>query len=105
MWAASRNVLRQKPAEVKEHRDAVTKQLDHDRNSRTNVVLVWTGTNMAMIIFFTSQLFVDLTAKWSTTSGGVFNPYLSFLFYALAGLSLIRFLGSALYLIFRLCGH
>jgi len=105
MWAASRNVLRQKPAEVKEHRDAVTKQLDHDRNSRTNVVLVWTGTNMAMIIFFTSQLFMDLTAKWSSTSDGVFNPYLSFLFYALAGLSLIRFLGSALYLIFRLCGH
>ncbi|KAG8734257.1 Chitin synthase, class 2 [Ceratobasidium sp. 428] len=105
MWAASRSVLRQKPAAVKESRDAATKQLDHDRNSRTNVVLVWTGTNMAMIIFFTSELFKDLTAKWSTQAGGVFNPYLSFLFYALAGLSLIRFLGSALYLIFRLFGH
>ncbi|QRV83038.1 chitin synthase [Ceratobasidium sp. AG-Ba] len=83
MWAASRSVLRQKPAEVKEKRDAVTKQLDHDRNSRTNVVLVWTGTNMAMIIFFTSELFTELTKKWSSTATGVFNPYLSFLFYAL----------------------
>jgi hypothetical protein len=25
---------------------SVTKQLDHDQNLRTNVVLVWTGTNM-----------------------------------------------------------
>ncbi len=46
LWTASRNALRYKPTEEKEHRDAATKQADHDRNSRTNVVLAWVGTNM-----------------------------------------------------------
>ncbi|CUA70936.1 hypothetical protein RSOLAG22IIIB_09210 [Rhizoctonia solani] len=105
LWAASRTALKNKPPEVKEKRDAATKQMDADRNSRTNVVLVWMGTNAAMIIFFTSELFLDLTKKWADSStGGVFNPYLSVLFYALAGLSAIRFVGSALYLILRLVG-
>src|SRR5260370_39749460 len=36
VWAASRAALRRKPAEEKQHRDALTKQADHDRNSRTN---------------------------------------------------------------------
>ena len=49
LWVASRNALRQKPVEEKEHRDAATKQADHDRNSRTNVVLAWVGTNMCVI--------------------------------------------------------
>jgi len=40
LWAASRNALRNKPAESKESRDAATKQQDNDRNTRTNVVLV-----------------------------------------------------------------
>lgn len=46
LWMASRNALRHKPVEEKEHRDAATKQADHDRNSRTNTVLTWIGTNM-----------------------------------------------------------
>jgi len=46
LWAASRSALKIKPAAEKEHRDAATKQADHDRNSRTNVVLAWVGTNM-----------------------------------------------------------
>lgn len=101
VWAASKAALRTRPAEEKEHRDAKTKQSDHDRNSRTNTVLLWTGTNMLMILVFTSQAFQDWAKKWGN---GTFNPYLSFLFYALAGLSAIRFVGSTLYLIFRLCG-
>ncbi|CEL57272.1 chitin synthase [Rhizoctonia solani AG-1 IB] len=105
LWAASRTALRNKPPETKEKRDAATKLMDADRNSRTNVVLLWMGTNAAMIIFFTSELFLDLTKKWADSStGGVFNPYLSVLFYALAGLSAIRFVGSALYLLLRLVG-
>ena len=55
LWMASRNALRYKPAEEKEHRDAATKQADHDRNSRTNVVLTWVGTNM-----FVTGLFLKL---------------------------------------------
>lgn len=51
LWAAARSSLRNKPPEEKEHRDATTKQADHDRNSRTNVVLAWVGTNMSVNLF------------------------------------------------------
>ncbi|KAG8819696.1 Chitin synthase, class 2, partial [Serendipita sp. 401] len=57
VWAASRNALRNKPKEEKQHRDAATKQADHDRNSRTNTVLAWVGTNMILILLFTSAEF------------------------------------------------
>lgn len=52
LWAASRSALQIKPPEQKEHRDAATKQADHDRNSRTNVVLAWVGTNMYVSFSF-----------------------------------------------------
>lgn len=57
LWTASRNALRYKPAEQKEHRDAATKQEDHDRNSRTNVVLTWVGTNM--FVFDSSWIYLQ----------------------------------------------
>ena len=50
IWTASRTALSRKPPVEKEHRDAATKQADHDRNSRTNVVLAWIGTNMYVIV-------------------------------------------------------
>ncbi|KAF8841959.1 glycosyltransferase family 2 protein [Paxillus ammoniavirescens] len=106
MWAASRSALKIKPPEEKQHRDAATKQADHDRNSRTNVVLAWVGTNMVMIVVFTSTAFLNWVNKHLENSqSSNFNPYLSFLFIALAGLSAVRFIGSALYLFFRLFGH
>jgi len=103
LWAASRAALKHKPPEEKQHRDSATKQADHDRNSRTNVVLVWVGSNMVMIIVFTSTAFSTWVQSHVTKSGGTaFNPYLTFLFYAFAGLSAIRFIGSVLYLLLRL---
>jgi chitin synthase len=48
LWSAARQSLRTKPVEEKQHRDAATKQADHDRNSRTNVVIAWVGTNMCV---------------------------------------------------------
>jgi len=105
LWAASRAALKHKPPEEKEKRDASTKQSDHDRNSRTNVVLAWVGSNMLMIVLFTSAAFAEWVANHVPQNGGAaFNPYLTFLFYAFAGLSAIRFLGSFLYLVFRLFG-
>jgi chitin synthase len=105
LWNASRSALRIPPPEQKEHRDAATKQTDRDRNSRTNVVLAWVGTNMVMIVVFTSTAFDNFVASYIKNSGdSTFNPYLQFLFFALAGLSAIRFAGSFLYLIFRLFG-
>jgi chitin synthase len=105
MWAASRSALRTRPPEEKEHRDAVTKQADHDRNSRTNVVLAWVGTNMAMILIFTSDAFTQwVSTHVEETDNSTFNPYLTALFFSLAAISAVRFMGSALYLIFRLFG-
>lgn len=105
LWAASRASLRQKAPEVKEKRDAATKQADRDRNSRTNVVLAWVGSNMVIILVFTSEAFLDWVRENTTLGGSAFNPYLSFLFFAFAGLSAIRFAGSFMYLVFRLFGH
>ena len=84
IWQASRTALSFKPAEEKEHRDAATKQADHDRNSRTNVVLAWVGTNIIMILVFTSNAFTAWVKEHvSTTKDANFNPYLSFLFFCL----------------------
>jgi chitin synthase len=105
LWNASRAALAQKPPPEKEHRDAATKQADHDRNSRTNVVLAWVGTNMALIVIFTSNAFLDWVKNHvEIDTDTSFNPYLSFLFFAMAGLSAVRFVGSLLYLILRLVG-
>ncbi|KAL4252465.1 Chitin synthase [Abortiporus biennis] len=105
IWTASRQALAVKPPEQKEHRDAATKQADHDRNSRTNVVLAWVGTNMIMILVFTSQAFNDwVNDHIEKTDDDSFNPYLTFLFWAMAGLSAVRFFGSTVYLLLRLVG-
>ncbi|TBU49278.1 chitin synthase [Dichomitus squalens] len=105
VWQASRTALSFKPPEEKEHRDAATKQADHDRNSRTNVVLAWVGTNILMILVFTSSAFTKFVNDHvQSTQGAAFNPYLTFLFWALAGLSAIRFFGSFSYLLLRLVG-
>lgn len=48
LWMAARNALKTKVPEERQHRDAATKQADHDRNSRTNVVLAWVGSNMCV---------------------------------------------------------
>jgi len=106
LWAASRNALQMKPPVEKESRDAATKQADHDRNSRTNVVLAWVGTNMFMVLVFTSTAFNDWISRHVATSkGAAFNPYLTVLFIALAGLSAIRFLGTVVYMVLYLFGQ
>jgi len=105
LWSASRAALRKPVLEEKQHRDAATKQADHDRNSRTNVVLAWVGTNMLLIMVFTSTAFNQWVAGHVNQKGNsAFNPYLIVLFYAFAGLSAVRFFGSTLYLILRLFG-
>jgi len=105
LWMAARNSLKIRPPSLKESRDAATKQADHDRNSRTNVVLAWVGSNLFLILVFTSKAFLDWVQHHvSFAKGGAFNPYLSFLFIAFAGLSAVRFLGSFFYLVLSLFG-
>jgi chitin synthase len=67
LWTASKNSLKYPPPPQKESRDAATKQADNDRNSRTNVVLAWVGTNMIMITAFTSSAFLS----WVNDNVGV----------------------------------
>lgn len=84
LWTASKNSLRHPSPPQKESRDAATKRADSDRNSRTNVVLAWVGTNMIMITAFTSSAFLSwINSNLEGTRGSQFNPYLTFLFYAL----------------------
>ena len=90
VWAASRSALRQKPIEEKEHRDAATKGADRDRAwvrrafwryhfrpdqvmvmQRTNTLLAWIGTNMLMILVFTSPAFTDVC------SDTLYNRYIN----------------------------
>lgn len=59
----------------------------------------------AMILIFTSTAFTDwVKSHVEATENATFNPYLSFLFIAMAGLSAVRFVGSTLYLLLRLIG-
>lgn len=90
---------------VKSAPDAKTKQDDYFRNFRTKTVLFWVFSNALLIVLLTNQqlinaVFTSLSIQ-STTS---FNPYLTFIFFSVAALSLVRFIGSLTYLItFTFC--
>ncbi len=49
LWDASRTALAFKPSPERQHRDPATRRADEDRNSRTNLVLAWVGTNMFVL--------------------------------------------------------
>ena len=58
-----------------------------------------------MILVFTSTAFTNWVKDHvEITEDASFNPYLSFLFIAMAGMSAVRFVGSLLYLLLRLIG-
>ncbi|KAG5463220.1 MAG: chitin synthase-domain-containing protein [Olpidium bornovanus] len=82
-----------RPEEKHEGRDATTKQEDYYKLFRTRLVLSWIVTNALLIItmtlpFSNVQVFRD---------GRSFN-YLTFIFWSVATLSAVRFVGSTLYL-------
>ncbi|BEJ10899.1 hypothetical protein CspHIS471_0103210 [Cutaneotrichosporon sp. HIS471] len=105
LWQQARAEIRIPPKEVKEKRDATTKRSDSDRNFRTNVVLLFLGSNMIIILLFTSSAFTGwISQHFAETTSGAFNPYLTVIFYAVLFLSAMRFLGCTLYLIFRIFG-
>lgn len=94
--------LRQPRPVVNQSRDAKTKQEDYFRNFRTRVVLLWLLTNALVIIILTSSL---LQTSLYSMSSSQFNPFLTFLFYAVLGLSSIRFIGSMTYLVTKFIGR
>ncbi|CAO3637942.1 unnamed protein product [Cunninghamella blakesleeana] len=91
--------LTRKPEEEVKHRDAKTKQEDYYRSFRTRLVLSWIISNLALVAVITN------TTVLPGTLGDFENRssyYLAFILWSVAGLSVIRFTGSCLYLIFRI---
>jgi len=90
------------PPEVKSKVDVKTKREDANKQFRTRIVLLWILTNSVLIVALTSETLHALLSKHEDTNPTDFNPYLTFLFWSVAGISFIRFLGSMTYLIGRL---
>ncbi|SAM84110.1 probable Chitin synthase 2 [Ustilago bromivora] len=110
LWTHYRQTLSQPVAEVKQKRDKATKQEDHAKNFRTNLVLVWMCTNAVVVIVFTStwwnkyvrnHIYADAVRRGEP----IINPYQTVIFWSTAGLSAVRFVGSIAFLIMRMFGH
>lgn len=142
LWQQARTEMRVPQKEVHEKRDPETKRSDcectvsplhsthrshpADRTFRTNVVLLFLGSNMVIILLFTSSAFTNwISSHFSEATSGTFNPYLvrtsaslpppfsyplsrgshqTCIFYAVLFLSAMRFIGCTTYLIFRIFG-
>ncbi|KAI8150386.1 chitin synthase 1 [Fennellomyces sp. T-0311] len=90
--------LQRKPEAVEQHRDAQTKQEDYYRSFRTRLILSWIISNLILIIAITSAQTFAWMGDFDTRS----TIYLGFILWSVAGLSVIRFCGATLYLIFRI---
>ncbi|KAF9158960.1 Chitin synthase, class 1 [Actinomortierella ambigua] len=80
--------------EVKQKRDAKTKQEDYYRAFRTRLVVLWCATNALLVSGITYSGFGSYESRATA--------YLGFVLWSVAFLSLFRFIGSASYLILRL---
>ncbi|GAA5956701.1 hypothetical protein JCM3765_005709 [Sporobolomyces pararoseus] len=105
LWSSMRKELSTPKVEQKSKRSAEAKQADHYATVRTNTLLFYLGTNMALVVFFTSKIWTNFLAARSTSDGPPINYYQVALFWAVAGLAAFRFFGSTMYLILRLFGH
>jgi chitin synthase len=92
LWQQARQELRVPVEEEKEKRSAETKRSDEDKvfrwvplsacwspnaDARTNVVLLFLGINMVVILLFTSSVFTNwISTHFSEASSSTFNPYL-----------------------------
>lgn len=92
----------------KQHRDAKTKTEDYFKNFRTRVVLMWVFSNALLIILLSDPALLQIIRRPFLVSGASAdgspppgNPFLQFIFWSVAGLSAIRFMGSMTYLILR----
>ncbi|KAI8889323.1 glycosyltransferase family 2 protein [Backusella circina FSU 941] len=90
------NELKKSVPEEKAHRDAKTKQEDYYRSFRTRLVLCWIISNLVLVVAITN------TSIGSSDINERSSAYLGFILWSVAGLSLIRFTGSTIYLIFRI---
>ncbi|CAG8567125.1 9332_t:CDS:2 [Paraglomus brasilianum] len=93
------NTLSKPHVEEEQKRDASTKQEDYYRAFRTRVVLAWIFSNAGLVVAITStSADLDKLVPQSQRS----NLYMAFVLWSVAGLAAFRFIGSCLYLIFRI---
>ncbi|KAH7885075.1 glycosyltransferase family 2 protein [Phlebopus sp. FC_14] len=92
------HVLSTKPPKAEQKVDPQTQQEDYYKTFRTNVLLVWTLSNVRFIAF---RLGVALTAAIPTSQSAV-NGYMAFILFSVAGLAFVRFIGSTTYMLVRL---
>ncbi|KAJ3081062.1 Chitin synthase, class 2, partial [Rhizoclosmatium hyalinum] len=78
--------------------NAQTKHDDFFKQYRTHVVLGWILSNMLLVFIFTSPSMLGLLFP-STKLNTSINPYLTFLFWSIAALSLVRFTFSTIYIV------
>ncbi|KAL0960546.1 hypothetical protein HGRIS_005585 [Hohenbuehelia grisea] len=92
------HVLQTKAPKVESKPDAATQQEDYYRTFRTNVLLAWTLTNalLGAAIVTANGKASDQGAQKSV------RGYMAFLLFSVAGLALVRFIGSTTYMIVRL---
>ncbi|KAF9316950.1 Chitin synthase, class 1 [Podila horticola] len=88
------SALSVKSVEMKQHRDAKTKQEDYYREIRTRVLLAWIMSNALLVALITSTN----VGNYRDTS----TLYLGIVLWSVAGLALFRFFGSVTYMILRL---
>ena len=89
--------LQRKPEVEESHRDAQTKQEDYYRAFRTRIVTSWIVSNLALIAVITETAF-NAMGDFEERS----MIYLGFVLWSVALLSIVRFCGSCLYLVFRI---
>lgn len=85
----------------KSSRDAKTKLEDYYRLFRTRLVLCWMFSNALLIVAMSSSAFTQYMETHNPSPDQAYNPYLTFIFWSVAGLSSVRFTGSTLYLLSR----
>ncbi|KAI8918814.1 chitin synthase-domain-containing protein [Entophlyctis helioformis] len=78
--------------------DEKTKNEDACKEFRTKVVLSWIVSNAVIVVLFTNDKFLKKYFSNSTKANAV-NPYLTFVFWSVAVLSLIRFIGCCVYMV------
>ncbi|KAL7422351.1 Chitin synthase, class 2 [Cryptotrichosporon argae] len=106
LWQQARSEMRVPVKEQHQKRSAETKRSDQDKTFRTNVLLLFLGCNLLVILLFTSSTFTNwIDSHFSEATGTSFNPYLTAIFWAVLVLSALRASGSLLYLVFRLFGY
>ena len=90
------NRNRDEPVKETRKMDRKVKQEDACKEFRTRVVLSWVACNAILVIIFTNRRVVNHLFPHDINSS--VNPYLTFLFWSVTGLSTVRFVGSCLYM-------